>query len=207
MDVTSLATQERDEFANLLRGLTSEQWDTPSLCGSWRVREVAAHVIAYLDRGRVEFAKALTEHRLQLDLLNNADVCSYAAGSRAQIADVMREHAAPRGVGSGFGGRIALVECMIHQQDIRLPLGLPRVIPTERLRAALDFTKIAPLIRGGWYTRGVRLVATDLDWSSGRGPEVRGPGEALLMTMARRRSALTELDGPGVVALARRLEP
>ncbi|MEZ0356698.1 maleylpyruvate isomerase family mycothiol-dependent enzyme [Mycobacterium sp. SA01] len=207
MDVTTLAVQERDEFGDLLRGLTDEQWDTPSLCGSWRVRDVAAHVIAYLDRSRVAFATALVRHRFHLDRLNNADVCSRLTRSKAELADAMRERAAPWGVGSGFGGRIALVECMIHQQDIRRPLGLPRVIPADRLRAALDFTKIAPLIRGGWYARGVRLVATDLDWSSGRGPEVRGHGEALLMTMARRRSALPELTGPGVVALSRRLEP
>ena len=30
-------------------------------------------------------------------------------------------------------------------------------------------------------TPPVRLVATDLDWSVGRGPEVRGSGEALLL--------------------------
>jgi hypothetical protein len=51
--------------------------------------------------------------------------------------------------------------------------------------------------------RGVRLVATDLDWSHGNGPEVRGSGEALLMAMAGRPAALDDLDGPGKAKLAK----
>jgi hypothetical protein len=93
---------------------------------------------------------------------------------------------------------------MIHQQDIRRPLNLPRAIPAERLHAALEFATMAPLIRGGWYTRGVRLIATDLEWSTGRGPEVRGPAETILMAMARRPSAFADLTGPGVMILSHR---
>jgi hypothetical protein len=48
-------------------------------------------------------------------------------------------------------------------------------------------------------------VATDLDWSHGSGPEVRGSGEALLMAMAGRRAALDDLDGPGKAKFAQRL--
>ncbi len=51
----------------------------------------------------------------------------------------------------------------------------------------------------------MRLVATDLDWSYGRGPEVHGTGEALLMAMAGRADALRDLDGPGGPKLAARL--
>ena len=52
------------------------------------------------------------------------------------------------GFAAGFNGGIALVDAMIHHQDIRRPLKLPRVIPPERLKAALDFAKTAPTIRG-----------------------------------------------------------
>jgi uncharacterized protein (TIGR03083 family) len=204
MDPTTLATQERDEFADLLAGLTDQQWDAPSLCETWRVRDVAAHVVAYLDRSRVGFTTTLAKHRFQLNSLNAADVDSSSARPPQWIVDAMRHHAAPQGVGSGFKGRIALVECMIHQQDVRRPLNLPRRIPAERLQAALKFTRIAPLIRGGWTTRGLRLIATDLDWSTGHGPEVLGPGEALLMAMAQRPSALADLSGPGSSILSQR---
>jgi hypothetical protein len=91
---------------------------------------------------------------------------------------------------------------MIHQQDIRRPLGLPRTIDSERLRAALDFVRYAPTIRGAWRVRGVKLVATDVVWSHGKGPEVCGPGEALLMVMGGRTEALGDLDGSGVAILS-----
>jgi uncharacterized protein (TIGR03083 family) len=204
MDPTTLATQERDEFADLLAGLTDRQWNASSLCGGWRIRDVAAHVIAYLDRSRAEFTATLAKHRFDLDRLNAADVHRFSPCSPEHIVGFMRDHATPRGVGSGFGGRVALVECMIHQQDIRRPLNLPRAIPAERLHAALKFATMAPLIRGGWYTRGVRLIATDLEWATGRGPEVRGPAETILMAMARRPSAFADLTGPGVMILGHR---
>ncbi len=54
---------------------------------------------------------------------------------------------------------------MIHQQGIRRSIGLPRTIDPERLLAALDFARFAPTLRGAWRARGVRLVATDIDWA------------------------------------------
>lgn len=97
---------------------------------------------------------------------------------------------------------IALVDGMIHQQDIRRPLGIPRTIPEERVRAVLIYALTAPAVRGAKCSRGVQLLATDLDWSHGSGPEVRGAGEAILMAMAARRSALDELAGAGKSAIA-----
>jgi hypothetical protein len=64
---------------------------------------------------------------------------------------------------------------------------------------------IAPDIGGLWRIRGVRLVATDLAFSAGIGPEVRGPAEALLMTIAGRHGVVGKLSGPGQRKLARRI--
>jgi len=111
----------------------------------------------------------------------------------------------PRGLTAGFGGMIALVDGMIHQQDIRRVLGIRRTVPAERLQAVLDYARYAPAVRGTWRARGVRLVATDVDWSHGSGQEVRGPGEALLMAMAGRPRALADLTGPGKPKLARNI--
>ena len=105
----------------------------------------------------------------------------------------------------GFNGGIALVDGMIHHQDIRRPLGKPRHIPADRLRAALEFAQYAPVIRGFWHRRGLRLIATDVDWSAGSGPEVRGPGEAVLLAIAGRDAAVDELAGPGLATLEPRL--
>jgi hypothetical protein len=36
--------QQRLAIADMLDGLSAEQWESPSLCAGWRVRDVAAHV-------------------------------------------------------------------------------------------------------------------------------------------------------------------
>ena len=117
----------------------------------------------------------------------------------------MRTSIPPRGLTSAFGGMIALVDGMIHQQDIRRPLGQQRVIPPDRLHRALNYALTSPATRGAHRTRGVRLVATDLDWNHGDGLEVTGPAEALLMAMAARPDAFNQLTGPGKELLAQRI--
>ncbi|WP_330760485.1 maleylpyruvate isomerase mycothiol-dependent enzyme family protein [Haloechinothrix halophila] len=123
----------------------------------------------------------------------------------SELIELFRTHQRPRGLPAAFGGLIALVDGMIHQQDIRRPLGMPRDIPHERLRTALRLALLAPPIRAFMRARGLTLVATDLDWSRGSGPELRGPGEALLMALAGRGHAIEELSGPGQALLAERL--
>jgi len=200
-----LAREERLEFADFLAGLSPEQWNSPTLCAGWRVRDVVAHTMSYEGMPFGALARRFLKGRLQTDRINELAVADLADRSTDELIGMVRQYAMPTGLGAGFDGRIALTDNMIHQQDIRRALGAPRVIAAERLLVALDFVRWAPLIRGAWQARGVRLIATDVDWSAGTGPEVRGRGEALLMIMAGRRDALTDLDGPGLTKLAARL--
>ncbi|MDT5364406.1 MAG: hypothetical protein QOC69_6168 [Mycobacterium sp.] len=202
MTALDLARDERIEFADFLTGLTPEQWDAPTLCTGWRVRDVAAHVVSFEGMTPRELTARFLKGRLQMDRINGLGVGDLTDRSPEQLIALLRDNAEPRGMGAGFGGRVALTDNMIHQQDIRRPLGLARTIPVERLCAALDFVRYSPTIRGAWRVRGVRLIATDVDWSHGKGPEVRGPGEALLMVMAGRPDALRDLDGPGLAILS-----
>ncbi|MET0451287.1 MAG: maleylpyruvate isomerase family mycothiol-dependent enzyme [Mycobacterium sp.] len=200
-----LARAEREGFADYLAGLLPEQWSSPSLCDGWSVRDVAAHCVSFEGVPPRGLVSRFLKGRLQTDRINALAVADLADRSTDDIVAMLRDNAEPHGLGAGFGGRIALTDNMIHQQDIRRPLGAPRTIPHQRLGVALNFVRYAPTIRGAWQARGLRLIATDLDWSYGKGPEVRGPGEALLMIMAGRAAALRDLDGPGVPELARRL--
>ncbi|WP_185934821.1 maleylpyruvate isomerase family mycothiol-dependent enzyme [Mycolicibacterium hodleri] len=200
-----LARREREEFADFLSDLTPEQWHHPSLCSGWSVRDVVAHCVSFEDLTARELATRFVKGRLQTNRINALAVAALADHPTGRLVGILRDNAEPHGLGGGFGGRVALTDNMIHQQDIRRPLRLPRRIPTERLCAALDFVRYAPTIRGAWRARGVRLVATDVDWSHGGGLEVRGTGEALLMVMAGRPDALADLDGAGVVRLAARV--
>ena len=197
-----MARDEREGFASFLDGLTSQQWNSPTLCELWTVREVAIHTVSYDELTTAGLFGRFLKGRLNTDRINAIGVADYSDRSPQQITVLIRSYAQPHGLTGGFGGKIALTDGMVHQQDIRRSIGLPRTIDPERLRTALNFARFAPTIRGAWRARGVRLVANDLDWSHGRGPEVRGPGEALLMAMAGRRAALDDLDGPGKAKLA-----
>lgn len=203
-DTMALARDERTDIAEFLASLTPEQWDAPTLCEGWRVRDVVAHMYSYEDLGWVGLAGRMAKAGFNVDRANAMGVADHADKSPGDLSALARDHIQPAGLTAMMGGKIALTDGMIHQQDIRRPFGLPRGIPPERLAAALDTARGAPTISGAKRTKGLRLVATDIDWASGEGSEVRGAGEALLMAIAGRRGIANELDGPGVATLAER---
>jgi uncharacterized protein (TIGR03083 family) len=200
-----MACEERQDFVDFLDGLSPEQWEQPSLCELWRVRDVVAHVISYEELSRWQLVRRFAKGGFVPPRVNAIGVAEYTGRSPKQLTHLMRTCIPPRGLTSAFGGMIALVDGMIHQQDIRRALGQPRVIPPERLHRVLNNALSSPATRGARRTRGVRLIATDLDWAHGDGPEVTGPAEALLMVMTARPDALNQLAGPGKALLAQRI--
>ena len=159
------------------------------------MRDVAAHTVAYLDQSRLSLLGAYGAARWDVDRLNERGLARSVL-HREEVAAEMRRGADPRGAGALYGCRVALIECVIHQLDVRRPLGLPRAVPPEALRAALTFARTSPVIR---TPRGVHWVAIDFDWEVGRGPEVRGTGEALLLAMSGR--GFGDVEGSGVQRL------
>ncbi|MBD0323669.1 MAG: maleylpyruvate isomerase family mycothiol-dependent enzyme [Aldersonia sp.] len=204
MDVMSMARAEREDIAALLATLTPEQWEAPSLCAGWRVRDVVAHMVSYDHLGPLGLVQRFAKGAIVR--ANEVGVAEFRNYDTGELLDFFTAHLQPRGLTAGFGGMIAMVDGTIHHQDIRRPLGLPRTIPPERLRYVLERTPGNPRLGAGRRIRGLRLRATDLDWTHGEGAEVTGPGEALLMAMTGRRGFVAELDGPGQPILARRLD-
>jgi uncharacterized protein (TIGR03083 family) len=204
-DPIRLAHDDRADLADFLRGLPAEQWDAPTLCDRWSVRDVVAHVISYDDLGPTGFVRRLAAGRFDPDKANQVGVDQYASLSPDELLAELEGHLRPAGLTARLGGRIGLVDGLIHHQDIRRALGAPREVPRERLAATLPLARVAPPIRAFSRVRGLRLVATDIGWSSGRGPVVEGPAEPLLMAMAGRGQALDELAGAGLPTLADRI--
>lgn len=200
-----LARRERTELAGFLAELSDEQWQTPSLCEGWRVRDVVAHVISYDELSRWATARRLLRAGFSLKRGNTIGLAHYESHTPRQLLDALNAHLTPRGLTTAFGGMVALVDGTIHHQDIRRPLGMPRRIPPERLAVVLRLALGAPPIKARQRAKGLRLVATDCDFVSGTGPEVRGPGEALLMTLAGRPGVASELSGDGQPILAGRV--
>jgi hypothetical protein len=140
---------------------------------------VAAHVISYDELDARGLLAHVVRGWFRPDQVNAAALVGYDTRTPGQLLALLTDHLQPRGLPAALGGRVALVEALIHHQDIRRPLGLPRAIPPERLLPALRTALIAPDIGGLWRIRGVRLVATDLGFSAGAGQGARyGRGAA-----------------------------
>jgi uncharacterized protein (TIGR03083 family) len=199
----SMAHAERVDLAEFLATLTPREWEAPTLCSRWTVKDVVAHVISYEELGALGLLKRFAKGWIVR--ANQVGVDEFATLSPQQLLVFLRNHLQPQGLTAGFGGMIALVDGTIHHQDIRRSLGRPRSVPADRLERVLGLVPGNPRLGAGRRIRGLQLCATDIDWTHGRGPEVTGPGEALLMAMAGRRAALADLSGPGHATLAARL--
>jgi uncharacterized protein (TIGR03083 family) len=198
---------ERLMMADLLAGLSGEQLRTPSLCGQWTVQDVGAHLVMQLVTPLPRVMLAMIRAGGNFNRANVALTARIASQPAAEIAALLRQRASSRFTPPRHDASAPLSEMLIHGQDIRRPLGITRDFDPARLRIALDMLT-SPRARMGFVPKGrldgLRLQATDLDWSAGSGPDVTGNGEALLMAMAGRRAALDDLTGAGVAILAAR---
>ena len=171
-------------IADLLAGLTPEQWETQSLCAGWRVRDVAGHLVWRLGSSRRELvgsaARAYLGHFVRPS--RAIDVVSRAAATAepAQLVARLREIAAARAA-SGRGGITELTEAVVHGLDVAHPLGLTLPVhATAGGAVALRRSLIAPTeIKAVLRTR--RLVATDAEWSVGHGTPLRAPASGLIL--------------------------
>jgi uncharacterized protein (TIGR03083 family) len=207
VDIGAAIAAERRRIADLLDSLTPAQLEVPSLCGAWTVRQVAGHLLAAVSVRPSQALAALAGSGFRLHRANARLAATVARQSPAEIADGLRRHAESRSAPPVVGFPGQLTDLQVHGQDMRRPLGLPHGLDLDRLRVSLDFLTGGRAI--GFTSRrrlaGLRLEATDLSWSWGAGEALAGPAEALIMAMTGRRVALTELDGPGVQVLTRRL--
>ena len=87
-------------------------------------------------------------------------------------------------------------------QDIRRPLGIAHTYQPEALTLVGDFVIRGNLLLGGKRrATGLTLTATDVDWTRGAGPEVKGPLASIILALTGRKAGLADLTGDGVATL------
>lgn len=200
----AMARDERSDLLDLLRTLSPEQWNAPSLCRGWSVKDVAAHMISYDDLGIGGIVKRFIKGRVVW--ANEAGVEEYRPLSTDKLLKIFEQRLTPTGLTAGLGGMIGLVDGTIHHQDIRRALDQPRQIPSDRLATVIAAVPSNPRLGAHKRIKGLRLVADDLDWTHGQGQELRGPGEAIMMAVSGRAHALSDLSGLGLPILAGRVD-
>jgi len=202
MDTWQMIKAERATLVDALDKLPEADWDKPSLCTGWTVREVVAHMIATATMTPPKFFGKLIGSGFNFQKLTRRDIAAITAGrTDAQLVDLLRSRidsrTSPPGPAPSWLG-----ETIVHGEDIFRALGGYREHPVEHVVAVADFYKNSNLLIGAKNRiSGVTLRATDTDWRHGTGPEVSGPILALVLAMTGRKVALDDLTGAGVDTL------
>jgi uncharacterized protein (TIGR03083 family) len=205
-DHRRLHDAENADFSAYLHQLDPGDWDRPSLCAGWRVRDVVGHILDGNELTLWALPWRLARYGFSSDRSGKAYSIARAESRAAgQLLEDFDRRDPWAGTCKVFPPRLVLLDRLVHHQDIRRALDHRREIPEERLVACLEASpSLGSVFRAKRRTRGLRLEATDVDWSWGAGPAVIGPGEALLMVMLGRHQALGELGGDGLGQLATR---
>lgn len=199
MDIWTALADERRATADRLEGLTPEQWQVRTLCEAWDVHGMAAHLAVPLDFSVAEMLTTLVRARGNPDRLSVLMAERRAQLTGAELVALLREKATSRKAPPVVGAMGPYTDTLVHLQDILIPLALTDDRPAERWLPSLDFL-VSRKARVGFVSErlpAVRLVADDVEWSHGEGPEVAGPAAALALAIMRRTPRLDEMRGPG----------
>lgn len=204
VDVWPVVRGERKALAADLAPLREEQWTTTSLCPQWTVRDVLAHMAGTAQITPASFFPKLIGSGFSFERLQAKGVAANlgdsGADTLAHFDAIVVSQKRPPGPKDTILG-----ETIIHAEDIRRPLGITHEYPPEAVIELADFFKGSNMIIGTKNRiNGLRLAATDAEWSHGDGPEVRGPMLTLLMAMTGRKPVLDDLSGEGVATLRER---
>jgi uncharacterized protein (TIGR03083 family) len=207
--VYEIAAANRRLAAAMFAGLSEEQWRTSSLCDGWTVREVAAHLVP--PEGGftlLGIARLLWRYRGDLDRMVDETAREGARAPTDEIVRQLRERADERLKPPVTGALGPMTDTCVHLRDAARPLGLDVGPPPESWQPALDFLVSKPASKGfvpPARIAGLAFATTDRAWTHGTGAEVRGPSEAVAMSIAGRPAALPDLTGDGVEVLRERL--
>ena len=202
-DVWRAIDDQRRQLVDLLEDLSDQEWDHPSLCERWTVRQVAAHVAlqnttwAMMPRGVLDMIKSGG-----MNGAIHAMACRHALQPTDQIIAEIRDRIGVWRPLPTLTYLESAIDYLVHPQDIAIPLGRRLEMPTDAAAVAAQRVWTSPrMFHARRKLAGYRLDATDTDWTAGNGNEVTGPIKALLLLLTGRRALLADLSGPGAVAL------
>ncbi len=118
-------------LAGLLAAATDAQWDTPSMCRGWRVREVVAHMTMPARYSEEEFNTGFWRCGFDFTRLSNEMASRDASLQADQLVAGLRSGIMQRWTPPGGGYHGALTHVVIHGLDVTVPLGGPRCSPTR----------------------------------------------------------------------------
>lgn len=206
MDPWTAITADRLALADYLSTLSAAQWDARTWCDDWTVKGVTAHLLVSPTMSKGQIFRSFLSSGFNLDKMSAKLVTRMtAAMSTEQMVTATRESAGVQSAPPGLKPIGVLSEVLVHASDISLALGKPFELPIAHYTMGLEHMKaVQPVLGCKKRIAGLRLRATDTDWSTGDGPLVEGTAQLLLAAMTGRRQACDGLTGEGVDTLRRR---
>ncbi len=203
MDLWPITIGARRSLLSTFEQLDEEQWQVPSLCEGWTIRDTLAHVTLAARPPIKRYVVAMARAKGSFDRAN--DALAVADGQRpvdellADYRAVLEHRFSP----PGWPQAAPLADILMHSLDVRIPLGL------ETDEPAPHYEPVLGLLFGRFghaFTRSgrpaVRWTGTDHEWSHGEGRTVSGTMADLALTAAGRDARVDHLDGDGVPAVA-----
>ena len=213
MVATKVRVQEmvRENFADVratLAELPDARWDEPVLCEGWRVRDLVGHLVAGTTIPIPRLMAKVAAGGFRVDGVVKRESIKIGDRPIATLRQQFNEESSadrPGGFARLLSNENLLADWVTHYLDILVPLDIDAELPEERLAAALDILPTVNTFKSKKRAKGLRLVATDIDWSAGSGPEVHAPAAALILTLGGRPHLASELEGEGADVLRRRV--
>ncbi|WP_250032761.1 maleylpyruvate isomerase family mycothiol-dependent enzyme [Paractinoplanes maris] len=205
-EVWSAVDRRRRVIVELLTGLAPAEWDTPSLCEAWTVRDVAAHLTMPLLTLRQLALLAIRHPGGTNRLIREGSIDLARRHDPGQLVHrlgllIGRHRAFP-----GLTCRESLIDAVGHTFDMAIPLGLEIRVPAAEVAEAADRVVSyrgrgnAKVFRSLPLTT-FRLNATDYNWSTGNGAQVAGTMTDLFLLLTGRAVRIGHVHGPGADAL------
>jgi uncharacterized protein (TIGR03083 family) len=190
--VDGAVRQQRTRLRATLRSLTPEQWDAPSRCEKWSVKDVVSHLVATDRFWAISFRAGIngdpTRFLASFDPVASPE--QMVDGMRALAADdVLAQYetqaealfgaldevtdwsvlaeAPPGHIPVNAAALHGLWDAWIHERDIAIPLGLPTTEDADEmalvLRYAAALSPAFSVSTGAGRTGALVVVATDPD--------------------------------------------
>ncbi len=205
IDEQAALIAERAAFYTMLTGLADDDWNVASLCDGWRIRDVAAHAHLGATMSIPVALLGLVRARGSFERFMESHVPSEGSRPVAEILAIWSDAANSARVPPSIKRVDQAIDAFVHHHDIAVPLARPVPSDPGRLRWMADgLVGSGRPIGGGARVEGLQLIASDIDWHYGTGPEVTGPVAAIILAGCGRRALDNQLSGRGLIELQRR---
>lgn len=203
-DVWNDVHEERESLLALLESLTQAEWDEPSLCAGWRVRDVVGHMVSETTMTVPKVLRGVLTSGLRINRFIAKDARRRGGIPTSDLLEDFRTAVPTRTRLPGLSSLSMLEDIVVHSLDIRRPLRRAHTVPDGRMKLVATDLWASRFFPGHKLFRDLRVQAVDSEWSSGDGPVVTGPIESLVLVMSGRLIGLEKLQGEGMATVHER---